>query len=107
MERIKSCLNVCAYFLLLTFCYICLQITTAEHGRFAQCDYRKADVWSAAALAYEIFGEDNPFYNTDQGRLDSRSHRLDELPLLTDDVPAMVQRVVAALLEKKPTKVQC
>ncbi|XP_052280759.1 serine/threonine-protein kinase Pink1, mitochondrial-like [Dreissena polymorpha] len=77
------------------------EIATAEPGRFTQLDYRKADAWSAGALAYEIFGADNPFYNTGQGRLDSRSYRLDELPHLPDDVPAVVQRVVAAREPKK------
>lgn len=80
------------------------EIASAEPGRFAQLDYRKADAWSAGALAYEIFGADNPFYNTGQGRLDSRNYRLDELPHMPDDVPAVVQRVVAALLEREPKK---
>ncbi|KAH3831887.1 hypothetical protein DPMN_105159 [Dreissena polymorpha] len=102
-HELKNANMYVQYFFKLKFCYICPQIATAEPGRFTQLDYRKADAWSAGALAYEIFGADNPFYNTGQGRLDSRSYRLDELPHLPDDVPAVVQRVVAA---REPKKVQ-
>ncbi|KAH3804882.1 hypothetical protein DPMN_133174 [Dreissena polymorpha] len=107
MARIKNCLHVCADFLKLKLCYICLQVATAEPGRFVQLDYRKADAWSAGAVAYEVFGADNRFYNIGHGRLDSRSYMLDELLPLSDYVPDVVQRVVAALLERESKNVQC
>ncbi|XP_052219124.1 serine/threonine-protein kinase PINK1, mitochondrial-like isoform X2 [Dreissena polymorpha] len=83
------------------------EVATAEPGRFVQLDYRKADAWSAGAVAYEVFGADNRFYNIGHGRLDSRSYMLDELLPLSDYVPDVVQRVVAALLERESKNVQC
>ena len=44
-------------------------------------DYRKSDLWAAGAVAYEIFGMNNPFYRLDSGkRLRSTTYREVELP---------------------------
>ena len=41
-------------------------------------DYTKADLWATGALAYEIFGGDNPFYSN----FNSASYREEDLPPL-------------------------
>ncbi|KAK2851853.1 hypothetical protein Q5P01_008129 [Channa striata] len=38
------------------------EVITAVPGRAVVIDYSKADAWAVGAIAYEIFGEDNPFY---------------------------------------------
>ena len=38
------------------------EVLNAVPGMFASIDYSKADVWSAGAIAYELFGATNPFY---------------------------------------------
>ena len=38
------------------------EVINAEPGIFSSIDYSKADVWSAGAIAYELFGASNPFY---------------------------------------------
>ena len=38
------------------------EVKNAEPGIFTSIDYSKADVWSAGAIAYELFGAPNPFY---------------------------------------------
>ena len=54
------------------------EIKCAEPGRNSVLDYSKADLWAAGALAYEIFGEENPFY----GQLDARYYSDEDLPSL-------------------------
>ena len=55
-----------------------LQILNAQPGRSSVLDYTKADLWATGALAYEIFGGDNPFYS----QLNSVSYREEDLPPL-------------------------
>jgi PTEN induced putative kinase 1 len=38
------------------------EVKNAEPGMFSSIDYSKSDVWSAGAIAYELFGAPNPFY---------------------------------------------
>ena len=50
-------------------------------------DYRKTDLWTCGALAYEIFGAENPFYRFSDGRrLNSRSYKNEDLP----DLPGSI-----------------
>lgn len=52
------------------------EVANAVPGLFSYIDYAKSDVWAAGALAYEIFGNDNPFYSTkDKKGLDSRNYK--------------------------------
>ncbi|XP_028265817.1 serine/threonine-protein kinase PINK1, mitochondrial [Parambassis ranga] len=78
------------------------EVVTAVPGSGVFIDYSKADAWAAAAISYEIFGQQNPFYGA-QG-LDSRTYREDQLPLLPSAVPADVQLVIKLLLRRNPSK---
>lgn len=52
------------------------EVATATPGTFSSIDYSKADVWAGGAIAYEIFGQVNPFYATNgKKRMDSRVYR--------------------------------
>lgn len=79
------------------------QVVTAVPGSGVFIDYSKADAWAVAAISYEIFGQQNPFYGA-QG-LDSRTYREDQLPLLPSAAPADVQLVIKLLLRRNPSKV--
>ena len=48
------------------------EVAKAKPGIFANIRYDKADVWTAGALAYEIFGAENPFYSR---HITSRNYR--------------------------------
>ena len=58
--------------------YVFFQILSAQPGPYSVLDYSKADLWATGALAYEIFGGDNPFYS----QLNSASYREQDLPPL-------------------------
>ncbi|KAK1898520.1 Serine/threonine-protein kinase PINK1 mitochondrial [Dissostichus eleginoides] len=53
-------------------CLMAPEVSSASPGRASLIDYRKADGWAVGAVAYEIFGEQNPFYGA--GGLQSRSY---------------------------------
>ena len=48
------------------------EVARARPGLFTTIRYDKADVWTAGALAYEIFGAENPFYSR---HISSRNYR--------------------------------
>ncbi|XP_064642759.1 serine/threonine-protein kinase Pink1, mitochondrial-like [Lineus longissimus] len=74
------------------------EIVTASPGVGSDLDYSKTDVWSAGTLAYEIFGQTNPFYRSADGlRLNSYSYDEEDLPPLYN-APEPVQRIVRKLL---------
>lgn len=52
------------------------EVANASPGLFSFINYAKADVWAAGTIAYEIFGEANPFYkDNDNNYLDSRTYK--------------------------------
>ena len=52
------------------------EVANATPGLFSFIDYSKADIWSVGAIAYEIFGLENPFYQRlDHRGLDSRTYK--------------------------------
>lgn len=57
------------------------EIKCANPGKHSVLDYSKADLWAAGALAYEIFGLENPFYGKEH-KLDSRTYQEKDLPKL-------------------------
>lgn len=86
--------------------HIFFQISTAEPGLFSYLNYHKADLWGSGALAYEIFGCENPFYaQTKEGRLDSRTYNHNQLPPLPEDIPQAIKRLVSDILQRDPAKV--
>lgn len=55
------------------------EVSTAKPGTFTTIDYGKADIWAAGAIAYEIFGEPNPFYAArGKKKMDSRTYKWDK-----------------------------
>lgn len=83
-------------------CLMAPEVATAVPGPGVTIDYSKADAWAIGAIAYELFGEPNPFYHA-QG-LESRSYQERNLPPLPDTVPADVQLVVKLLLRRNNHK---
>jgi len=82
-----------------------LKVATAVPGRDVVINYSKADAWAVGAIAYEIFGEANPFYGA-QG-LESRSFQEEQLPRLPPAAaPADVWLAVRLLLRRNPEKVR-
>jgi len=79
------------------------EIATARPGLFTTLRYDKADVWAAGALAYEIFGAENPFYSKN---LTSRNYRsVEDLPPFpTDGVPPVVGHLVREMLDPNPRR---
>ncbi|KAK3707373.1 hypothetical protein QZH41_010460, partial [Actinostola sp. cb2023] len=71
-------------------------VITAQCGDGAIIDYSKSDAWAAGAIAYELFGQRNPF---GRGGLDSSSYRDKDLPGLTR-APDVVRWVVKKLLHR-------
>lgn len=77
-------------------------------GTFSMLNYTKADLWACGTIAYEIFGQPNPFYHdanqSDVPALRSVSYREQELPALANDVPVIVRLLVANILQRNPRK---
>lgn len=80
-----------------------MQVAAAEPGPGVEIDYSKADAWAVGAIAYEIFGQPNPFSSATG--LESRRYQEKELPLLGVNVPSYVELVVMLLLRKNPNTV--
>lgn len=83
-------------------CLMAPEVSSASPGRASVIDYRKADGWAVGAVAYEIFGEQNPFYGA--GGLQSRSYEETQLPPPPPTAPADVQLVIQLLLRRSPSK---
>ncbi len=77
---------------------------------FSSIDYSKADVWTAGTLAYEIFTQQNPFYEykslSERKALKNTTYSEYMLPELPADVPPLICRVIRGLLVKNPAKVR-
>lgn len=75
------------------------EIITKTPGTFSILNYTKSDLWACGAIAYEIFGQPNPFYV-----LKNVSYKDNELPALGPNVPTIVQRLIENMLQKNPNK---
>ncbi|KAJ6634748.1 Serine/threonine-protein kinase Pink1, mitochondrial [Pseudolycoriella hygida] len=80
------------------------EIKTKTPGTFSFLNYTKADLWACGAIAYEIFGQSNPFYESQHKKLESASYNDSELPILSADVPMIVRRLVSNILQRNPNK---
>lgn len=85
------------------------EIINKEPGTFSLLNYTKSDLWACGAIAYEIFGMPNPFYQPNHGDfIDSpsvlRNSNYDEsdLPELSEDVPFVIRRLVENMLQRNP-----
>lgn len=71
------------------------EIILKQPGVLARLDYTKADLWACGAIAYEIFGQQNPFYVAENGVVRrSHSYEEDELPEMKENVPIVVRKLV-------------
>lgn len=84
------------------------EVASAKPGVFAAIDYSKADTWAVGAIAYEVFGSENPFYaRRSDGALalSSGSFRWPcDLPPLPPWVPPAAAAVVRSLLNPSPRR---
>lgn len=80
------------------------EIACARPGPSGVLDYRKADLWAVGALAYEIFGMNNPFYRLADGkRLRSTTYREVELPQI-GGIPKILQKLIRNMLSRDPNQ---
>lgn len=81
------------------------EIASAQPGFWTFLDFSQSDAWAAGAIAYEVFGSENPFYtNQNSRKLDSRTYDESWLPPLPEHVPSDIQNVIFSLLRRDPTK---
>ncbi|CAL8147778.1 unnamed protein product [Orchesella dallaii] len=78
------------------------EVSTAVPGSWKWISYEKSDVWSVGAMAYEIFGDVNPFYKSQSSEkpLDSRSYTEADLKSISGDVSATIRNLVNVLLKR-------
>ena len=67
------------------------EVATARPGAFATINYERSDLWTAATMAYQIFGGQNPFYCG----LESRSYKLEQLPPMPEATPPLLVKLVS------------
>lgn len=75
------------------------EVAGAEQGLLSIIDFRRADLWAAGTLAYELYGAPNPFYD-----LDSRVYAESDLPEPPSAMPPVVRALVRDLLQRDPRK---
>nr|XP_005991675.2 PREDICTED: serine/threonine-protein kinase PINK1, mitochondrial [Latimeria chalumnae] len=80
------------------------EVATAIPGPNVVIDYKKSDAWAVGAIAYEILGIPNPFYRSGTRRLESKSYRENQLPLLPNAVLGDIREVVKLLLHRNPNQ---
>jgi len=77
-----------------------------EPGPFTSISYAKSDVWAVGAIAYELYGMENPFYSSGASTLKNKSYSEDDLPPLPEGVPITVANLIHNLLVRNPSKVR-
>lgn len=87
------------------------EIICAQPSFFSLLNYTKSDLWVCGAIAYEIFGSKNPFYNNyHDGKIITNVDYDDSmLPQLSDEnVPEVIKRVIENILQRNPRdRVSC
>lgn len=82
------------------------EIYNQTPGTFSVLNYSKSDLWSAGAIAYEIFRMTNPFYDGENWKkLKNFNYKEEELPELPGEVPNIFRMLVKNLLMRNPNKV--
>lgn len=87
------------------------EIITKEPSMFAVLNYSKSDLWACGAIAYEIFGYPNPFYNpplsdevAQTSVITNETYEESMLPELGEEVPFVVRKLVENILQRNPRK---
>lgn len=75
------------------------EVALATPGLFSFVNYSKSDVWTAGSIAYELFGEENPFYHAAR----NTGYAVEDLPSLDPRVPQCLRRLVAKCLAPEPS----
>lgn len=89
------------------------EIITKMPGTFSILDYSKSDLWACGAIAYEIFGEPNPFCSSENSNntsmksngarvLKSFSYKDDDLPQMHTLIPPIVRKLIENILKRNP-----
>jgi len=85
------------------------EVSTAVPGSWKWISFEKSDVWSVGAMAYEIFGDVNPFYKnqsaTEEKPLDSRNYTEADLKSISGDASVTIKNLVKALLKRNANEV--
>lgn len=78
------------------------EIVNAKPSLFTFLNYSKADLWACGAIAYEMFGELNPFYRKENGKmLNSANYESNQLPI-GKHIPLTTQKLILNILEINP-----
>lgn len=93
------------------------EIITKTPGTFSILNYTKSDIWACGTIAYEIFGQKNPFYMNSYNNDDDNDNKLKssktlknydynemDLPQLNNNVPIIVCKLIENILQKNPNK---
>lgn len=85
------------------------EVKTAVPGLLRSVNFSQSDLWAIGALAYEIYGIENPFLSTRQNPignkrkcLDSATYKESQLPRLPKGVPASLKHLIHDLLRRNP-----
>lgn len=81
------------------------EIIKQTPGPFSMLNYTKSDLWACGAIAYEILGQRNPFYQSKDENvqhLRNINYKDTDLPSLTGDVPPIVVKLVKNILQQNP-----
>ncbi|KAK3870312.1 hypothetical protein Pcinc_024466 [Petrolisthes cinctipes] len=85
------------------------EIITAVPGLIQSVNFSHSDLWAAGALAYEIYGQENPFCGPQQEAskkkqkaLNSATYKESQLPRLSKKAPPAVRHLVHDLLRRNP-----
>lgn len=85
------------------------EIITAVSGMLRSVNFSHSDLWAAGALAYEMYGQENPFCSPlqevsrkKQRTLSSATYKESQLPRLTKRVPLAVRHLIHDLLRRNP-----
>ncbi|XP_077297289.1 PTEN-induced putative kinase 1 [Arctopsyche grandis] len=81
------------------------EIILQQPGVFSFLDYTKSDLWAAGAIAYEIFGLENPFSSLTRNKgnkLSNVNYTDSQIPAMNATVPFIIQQLVKNILSKNP-----
>lgn len=83
------------------------EVISAKPGPFTSINYTKADLWTAGTIAYEIFGEKNPFLESSDEKavLKNHSYKEQNLPSFSNDVPNIIVALINNMLSRNFSKV--
>jgi len=79
------------------------EVALARPGAFVNIRYDKSDLWTAGTIAYEMFGQINPFYRDKDKLLDSRTYTQADLPPMPASAPPLVSALVHSILSPSPS----